>query len=72
MLGAAGIGYQQVTERYNIPLLVLYGLMVGVPGLAQLILALRGLAEPGEPDDGSTPGTPLPSSPSPASSSSSS
>lgn len=72
MLGAAGIGYQQVTERYNIPLLILYGLMVGVPGLAQLILALRGLADPpGAGDDGSTSGTPSPSSPSPVPSSSS-
>jgi hypothetical protein len=44
-LGLTGIGYQQLTERYNLPLMVLYGLMIGVPGLAQLIVALRGVVQ---------------------------
>lgn len=66
VLGASGIGYQQVTERYYIPLLVIYGLMAGVPGLAQLIVALRGLAQTEEDDSP----TPSPSSSSPVRSSS--
>lgn len=58
-LGALGIGYQQWTERYYVPLLIIYGLMAGVPGLAQLVIALRSITV--EPDD-STPDTPGPSS----------
>lgn len=70
-LGALGIGYQQLTERYYVPLLVIYGLMAGVPGLAQLIIALRSLGtETDEEGGSSTPSTPsspvpLPHSPSP-------
>jgi hypothetical protein len=71
VLGAAGIGYQQVTERYYVPLLVIYGLMAGVPGLAQLVIALRGLAQPDEDEPPSHSPTPSPSSPSPVPSSSS-
>lgn len=62
VLGAGGIGYQQVTERYYVPLLVIYGLMAGVPGLAGLIIALRGLAQPDAdelPPESSTPTAPL-------------
>lgn len=71
VLGATGIGYQQITERYNLPMLILYGLMVGVPGLAQLILAARGLAAEVPPDEGgstepSSSPSPAPSSPSPS------
>jgi hypothetical protein len=66
MLGAAGIGYQQITERYYIPLLVIYGLMAGVPGLAQLIIALKGLTQQEEDESP----TPSPSSSSPVRSSS--
>lgn len=65
MAGLAGIGYQQVSERYYVPLLVLYGLMCSVPGLAQLIIAIRSLAGP---DDEPTPSSPSPS-PLPSSSS---
>jgi hypothetical protein len=66
MAGLAGIGYQQVSERYYIPLLALYGLMCSVPGLAQLIIAIRGLAEPGdEPTQPSPSPSPLSSSSSP-------
>lgn len=68
LLGAVGIGYQQLTERYYVPLLIIYGLMAGVPGLANLVVALRGLAQPDE-DDSSTPSSsspsPAPSSPTP-------
>lgn len=73
LLGACGIGYQQITEKYYIPLLVIYGLMAGVPGLAALIVALRSIA-PGEPDEDEPPPgspTPRPSSSSPVPSSSS-
>lgn len=55
VLGACGIGYQQFTERYYIPLLIIYGLMAGVPGLASLVIALRGLAQP---DEDGTPSLP--------------
>jgi len=72
LLGAIGIGYQQVTERYYLPLMVLYGLMVGVPGLAQLILALRGLAAPDEDPDSGTTSMPSSSGPLPQSQSSTS
>lgn len=67
MAGAAGIGYQQVTEHFYVPLLILYGLMVGVPGLAQLVIAIRGLAEP--PAEPSSTGQQSSSSPLPSSSS---
>lgn len=66
-LGALGMGYQQLTERYYVPLLVIYGLMAGVPGLAQLVIALYTLST--EPD--STPDTPQPPSVLPEHSSSS-
>lgn len=74
LAGVVGIGYQQATERYYVPLLVIYGLMAGVPGLAQLIIAIRALStvDPTEEPSPGTPATPSPSSPFPSSSSSSS
>ena len=60
--GLAGIGYQQVSERYYIPLLVLYGLMCSVPGLAQLIVAIKGMTEPDESTQLSPSPVQLPSS----------
>jgi hypothetical protein len=68
VLGACGIGYQQMTEKYYIPLLVIYGLMAGIPGVAQLVIALRGLAPDLEQDEPPTPPAPS-SSPVPSSSS---
>lgn len=64
-LGVLGIAYQQVTERYNAPLMVLYGLMAGVPGLAQVVLALRGAMTNPSPDPGTGGVSSTPSSPEP-------
>lgn len=73
LVGLGGIGYQQATERYYVPLLVIYGLMAGVPGLVQLIIAIKALStvDPTEEPPG-IPATPSPSSPLPQPSSSSS
>lgn len=59
-LGCLGIGYQQVTERYHVPLLIVYGLMVGIPGIAQLAQVLGSLFPAGSAS------TPPEQSPSPA------
>ena len=61
--GLAGIGYQQYTERVVWPLLVVYAVMIGLPG-AQALLALLPSRMP-EPQDEDTPTTGS-SSPSPS------
>lgn len=62
-LGILGIGYQQYTGRFNLALMILYGLMVGVPGLAQLIVAFRGLSSEEVPTSSTGPSSePLPRS----------
>lgn len=62
--GLAGIGYQQYTERVVWPLLVVYAVMIGLPG-AQALLALLPGREP-EIEDTPTTGSSSPS-PSPSS-----
>lgn len=46
--GLAGIGYQQYTGSVSIPLLVLYGVMLGLPGVQALLglLPSQQLADP--------------------------
>lgn len=39
--GWAGIAYQQWTHNVSIPLLVVYGVAIGLPGIAGLVSALR-------------------------------
>lgn len=56
-LGCLGMGYQQVTHQYHVPLLVLYGLMVGIPGVAQLAQVL-GSIFPGQAAGAPTPQEP--------------
>lgn len=40
-IGILGIGYQQWTESRNIPLLLVFVGMVGLPGLTNLIAAIQ-------------------------------
>jgi len=49
-----GIAYQQLTEHYNIAMMIMFGLMVGVPGLNQLVIALRGGTPTDAPSTGSS------------------
>lgn len=65
MAGLAGIGWQQYTERVVWPLLVVYGVMVGLPGAQALLALLPGRGEPdgGEPTTGSSSRSPSRSSP---------
>lgn len=39
--GWVGIAYQQWTHNVSIPLLVVYGVAIGLPGIAGLLSALR-------------------------------
>jgi hypothetical protein len=39
--GWVGIAYQQWTHNVSIPLLVVYGVAIGLPGVAALLSALR-------------------------------
>ncbi len=39
--GWVGIAYQQWTHNVSIPLLVVYGVAIGLPGVAGLLSALR-------------------------------
>lgn len=49
-LGWAGIGYQQMTAQVSIPLLIVYGVAIGLPGVAALLSAISGLtASPPSP-----------------------
>lgn len=59
VVGLAGIGYQQYTGSVSIPLLVLYGVMLGLPGVQALLGLLPG-PQGTEPDDDTT-GSPSPS-----------
>lgn len=43
LLGWAGIGYQQMTHNVSIPLLVVYGVAIGLPGVAALLSAASAL-----------------------------
>lgn len=42
VFGLAGIGYQTVTGKVDIALLIVFTTMVGTPGLTNLISVLRG------------------------------
>jgi hypothetical protein len=42
-LGWAGIGYQQMTAQVSIPLLVVYGVAIGLPGVAAILSAASAL-----------------------------
>lgn len=42
-LGWAGIGYQQMTAQVSVPLLIVYGVAIGLPGVAALLSAISGL-----------------------------
>lgn len=65
--GLAGIGWQQYTERVVWPLLLFYGVMVGLPGAQALLALLPSRGDPAELEgDGPTTGS---SSPSPSRSS---
>lgn len=59
--GLAGIGWQQYTERVVWPLLVVYGVMVGLPGAQALLALLPGREPPEELEDGDRPTTGPPS-----------
>ena len=60
--GLAGIGYQQYTGSVSIPLLVLYGVMLGLPGVQALMGLLPGpQGQDPEPADTGTTGSPSPS-----------
>lgn len=53
--GLSGIGYQQYTGSVSIPLLVLYGVMLGLPGVSALLQLVPGpVADPEEPDTDTT------------------
>lgn len=43
-IGTFGILHQEITGHVNLDLLVLYGVMVGVPGAAALVQVARGSA----------------------------
>lgn len=60
-LGWAGIGYQQMTAQVSIPLLVVYGVAIGLPGVAAILSAASALTAP-QP----SPSPPAVSSSSPA------
>jgi hypothetical protein len=65
--GLAGIGYQQWTGSVSIPLLVLYGVMVGLPGVQALLqLMPGGQAQDPDPEPGPEP-TPDDRTPGPSS-----
>lgn len=65
LFGLGGLGWMLHTGNAPWPLVIVFGLMGGVPGLAQLVTALRG------PTDGSVSPSPQPSLPSPLPTSSS-
>lgn len=56
VVGLSGIGYQQYTGSVSIPLLVLYGVMLGLPGVQALLQLVPGqqAADPEEPDADTT------------------
>lgn len=54
--GLAGIGWQQYTERVVWPLLVVYGVMVGLPGAQALLALLPPRGDPPDEDDTPTTG----------------
>lgn len=64
LAGLGGIAYQQVTGRVHVELLIVFGLMIGLPGIASLLSLLGG--------NGADAATTSSSSPSPPSSSPSS
>lgn len=57
--GLAGIGWQQYTERVVWPLLVVYAVMIGLPGAQALLALLPGRAE--QEEDEPTTGSSSPS-----------
>jgi hypothetical protein len=44
--GLTGIGYQQITGKVYIPLLVVFGLMIGLPGVTAILQLLGGTTAP--------------------------
>lgn len=52
--GLSGIGYQQYTGSVSIPLLVLYGVMLGLPGVQALLGLMPGRQGEPEPDTDTT------------------
>jgi len=44
--GLTGIAYQQITGDVYIPLLVVFGLMIGLPGVTAILQLLGGTTEP--------------------------
>jgi hypothetical protein len=58
LFGLGGLGWMLHTGNAPWPLVIVFGLMGGVPGLSQLVTALRGLT------DGSESSSPQPSLPS--------
>ena len=61
--GLAGIAYQQVTGKVSIPLLVVFGLMVGLPGVAALLALLPLGNGEAAPTTSASPSPPSSSSP---------
>jgi hypothetical protein len=66
VVGLAGIGYQQITGKVHWELLVVFGLMIGLPGISSLIQLVAGGSDI-TPSSSSSP--PQASSPSSSSSS---
>lgn len=70
LFGLGGLGWMLYTGNAPWPLVIVFGLMGGVPGLAQLVTALRGVTDDtaGSGSESRPPSLPsLPSSSSPAS-----
>lgn len=59
--GLAGIGWQQYTERVVWPLLVVYAVMIGLPGAQALLSLLPGRGEPEEGGPTTGPSSRFPS-----------